>query len=131
MLQIHYEPPFSAFKHRMVGRDRNRYYADDGLLAAANVALALGRPLLLTGEPGCGKTDFAFAAASALLGEGAAPEQYYVRSDTTARDLLYRYDTIRRFSDAQMTADPNASARARSPRNYIRLESLGRALVAD
>src|SRR3954471_16373151 len=115
MLQIHYEPPFSAFKHRMVGRDRNRYYADDGLLAAANVALALGRPLLLTGEPGCGKTDFAFAAASGLTGDSGdpahAPLEFYVRSDTTARDLLYRNDAVRRFSDAQ-TGEPADRARA-------------------
>ena len=33
------------------------------LIAAANAALALQMPLLLTGEAGCGKTDFAWAAA--------------------------------------------------------------------
>jgi len=114
------EPTFSQFRHRTVGRDGNRYFADDGLIAAANAALALGRPLLLTGEPGCGKTDFAFAAASGLCADPRDPAykplQFYVRSDTTARDLLYRYDTVRRFADAQ-TGDPLIRKRARLPQN--------------
>ena len=127
------EPEFSAFSPTMTGRDGNPYYADPGLVAAANAALALGRPLLLTGEPGCGKTDFAFAAASGLSAtpDDAArtPLEYYVRSDTTARDLLYRYDTVRRFADAQ-TGEPADRARARLPQNYIALEALGAALVS-
>ncbi|HXO68235.1 MAG TPA: MoxR family ATPase [Bradyrhizobium sp.] len=133
MLQTHYQRPFSEFKHTMVGRDGKRYYADDGLLAAANVALALGRPLLLTGEPGCGKTDFAFAAASGLTPNpdkpGHALLQFYVRSDTTARDLLYRYDAVRRFSDAQTGGDKDRE-RAQLPQNYVALEALGTALIS-
>ncbi len=35
------------------------YLADPGLVDACNVALLLGQPLLLTGEPGTGKTLFA------------------------------------------------------------------------
>ena len=33
------------------------YLADPGLRDAVNVALTLGQPLLLTGEPGTGKTQ--------------------------------------------------------------------------
>jgi len=36
-----------------------RYFADEGLLTAAHLALTLGRPLLLEGEPGVGKTEIA------------------------------------------------------------------------
>src|SRR4051795_7582190 len=36
-----------------------RYFADEGLLTAAHLALTLGRPLLLEGEPGVGKTELA------------------------------------------------------------------------
>lgn len=44
-------------------------------MAAANVALALEGPLLLTSGPGCRKTDFAFAAASGLAAAaGSGPE---------------------------------------------------------
>jgi MoxR-like ATPase len=93
----------------------------------------LGRPLLLTGEPGCGKTDFAFAAASGLCGDkddqSYKPLQFYVRSDTAARDLLYRYDAVRRFADAQ-TGETRDRERARLPQNYVALEALGEALIS-
>jgi MoxR-like ATPase len=36
-----------------------RYFADEGLVTAAHLALTLGRPLLLEGEPGVGKTEVA------------------------------------------------------------------------
>jgi len=36
-----------------------RYFADEGLLTAVHLALTLGRPLLLEGEPGVGKTEIA------------------------------------------------------------------------
>src|SRR3954463_11271459 len=35
------------------------YFADEGLLTAVHLALSLGRPLLLEGEPGVGKTEIA------------------------------------------------------------------------
>lgn len=130
------QPEYSAFDtERMRGRDGAPYEAEAGLLAAANVALALNRPLLLTGEPGCGKTDFAFAAAHGLTKDGDDPEaarplEYYVRSDTTARDLLYRYDTVRRFSDAQTGGEADRR-RAQFAQNYVTLEALGTGLISD
>ncbi|GAK59822.1 MoxR-like ATPase [Candidatus Vecturithrix granuli] len=36
--------------------DPRHYLAEAGLRDAVNVALALGQPLLVTGEPGTGKT---------------------------------------------------------------------------
>jgi MoxR-like ATPase len=119
----------------LIGRQGKPYHADPGLLAAANVALTLMRPLLLTGEPGCGKTDFAWAASGALaaaLGHGVsetAPLQCYVRSDTRSRDLLYTYDAVRRFGDAHH-GGAEGLARASDPRHYIELEALGWALIS-
>jgi MoxR-like ATPase len=119
----------------LVGRKGKPYHTAPGLIAAVNVALELERPLLLTGEPGCGKTDFAWAAAHALAGalghgpEELAPLQCYVRSDSRARDLLYTYDAIRRFGDAQ-NGGQEGLIRASDPRNYIELQALGRALVS-
>ncbi|MCB9762747.1 MAG: AAA family ATPase [Alphaproteobacteria bacterium] len=129
------------------GKGGHRYYPSPALLGAANAALVLGAPLLLTGEAGCGKTDFAYAAAS-YLGQGP-PERFQVRSDTRARDLLYRYDAVRRFGEIQLAGalgqaeaalypdDPAARraaldrhlAQVRDVRRFIRLEALGRAIV--
>src|SRR5258708_18324603 len=50
----------------MRGAGGKRYFPHPDLIAAVNVALACDMPLLLTGEPGCGKTDFAFAVANQL-----------------------------------------------------------------
>jgi MoxR-like ATPase len=135
IVTIYNQPEYPKFdRTRMRGRENVPYLPDEGLLAAANIAYARGRPLLLTGEPGCGKTDFAYAAASGLWrgderAAEAQPLEFYVRSDTTARDLLYRYDTVRRFSDAQ-TGDEAARRRARLAQNFVTLEALGQGLTS-
>src|SRR5262249_28711294 len=108
---VHYQTPYPKLvADNMRGRDGKPFLADPALLVAANVALALDRPLLLTGDPGCGKTDFAFAAATGLVEKGLPAEsrkplEQYVRSETRARDLLYTYDAVRRFGDAQTSGD--------------------------
>lgn len=120
---------------RLRGREGHVYRADPGLLAAANAALALEMPLLLTGEAGCGKTDCAYAVASALAedrevtpGESDLLE-CYVRSDSRAQDLLYQYDALGRFGDASH-GGPAGARRAEEVRNYIELRPLGRALMS-
>ncbi|RYZ05446.1 MAG: AAA family ATPase [Myxococcales bacterium] len=111
------------------------YRPTAGLLAAVNVALDLQRPLLLTGEPGCGKTDFAFACAGALgavLRQSAGDSMLLscsVRSDTRARDFLYTHDAVRRFGDAQFGGDEGRQ-RAQDPRHYVDLQPLGIALAS-
>lgn len=113
----------------LTGRDGHAYLPDPGLLAAGNVALTLGMPLLLTGEPGCGKTEFAFAVASWLHPE-LPPLECHVHSDSRARDLLYRYDAERRFGDAQHGGDAGR-ARARDARHYVELRGLGLAMMSE
>ncbi len=102
------------------------YFPSNSLVAAANAAIVLGMPLLLTGEPGCGKTDFAEAAATEL---GWPFHPCHVRSDSRARDLLYSYDALRRFGDAQHGSERERE-HARDPRRYIRLEGLGMGLTS-
>jgi MoxR-like ATPase len=106
----------------------DRYKSPEGydpspeLVAAANVALWLGQPLLLTGEPGCGKTSVGEWLAW-QLGLGR-PLVHNVKSTTLGRDLLYTFDELARFRDAQ--------ARRGSPRpqhHYMRLNALGLAIV--
>ncbi len=61
-------------------------------------------------------------AESGLLGG-------YVRSDSRAQDLLYRYDALSRFGDAQHGGEAGAK-RAEEVRNYIELRDLGQALMS-
>ena len=84
------------------------YIPGPGLVEAANVALLLGKPLLLTGEPGTGKTQFAYALAAALSGpEGAAPvcpvRKFETKSTSVARDLFYTYDSMTAFKTPHET----------------------------
>lgn len=119
------------------GCDGAPYHPSNSLLAAANTALLLNTPLLLAGEPGCGKTDFAWYAARALAtalkqpnAAEAVPLECYVRSDLRARDLLYLYDALARFADAQHPP-PGDSGRAQDARRYITLQPLGAGLMSS
>jgi len=66
-----------------------RYFADDGLLTAVYLALTLGRPLLLEGEPGVGKTELA-AVLSRVLDRELVRLQCYEGLD--AGQALYEWD---------------------------------------
>ena len=72
---------------------------NDPLVAALEVALHLGRPLLLTGAPGTGKTKFAHHVAKHFSLDG--PYCFYAKTTSTATDLFYRYDAVRHFNLSQ------------------------------
>lgn len=79
-------------------RDGRIYDCDPQLQMAVEVALATGRPLLLRGEPGSGKSSLAAFIARNL------DYRYYeavITSQSTAQDLLWKYDLVRRLADAQ------------------------------
>ncbi|MBW4502263.1 MAG: MoxR family ATPase [Scytonema hyalinum WJT4-NPBG1] len=103
--------------------EKEPYLPDDKLVEAVNLAIALGRPLLLQGEPGCGKTRLAYAVAYAL---GLPLEVSYIKSTSRAQDLLYTYDAVNRLYDAQLGAE---GERSRDIRNYISLGPLGKAIA--
>jgi len=48
------------------GLDRTGYLSDDALATALFLAVRMGQPILLEGEPGVGKTEAAKALATAL-----------------------------------------------------------------
>jgi MoxR-like ATPase len=66
---------------------------------AINAAIAAGRPLLVRGEPGIGKSQLARAAAREL---GRAYIKCVVDSRTESRDLMWTFDAVRRLGDAQL-----------------------------
>lgn len=132
------------------------YLVDDDLAAAAWVALLLRQPLLLTGDPGVGKTRYAEKLAGDL-GLGT-PDIVQVKSTTSGRDLLYRFEDLSRFRDATIAgaiaravggkdegkgdgkgdADEEKRAREAADRvrraqrplvSYVRLDGLGRAIL--
>ncbi|MBL8811630.1 MAG: AAA family ATPase [Planctomycetaceae bacterium] len=66
---------------------------------AVKAALASGRPLLVRGDPGVGKTQLAAAAAIALQRPLVS---YAVDARSESRDLLWQFDTVRRLAEAQI-----------------------------
>lgn len=79
------------------GKDDDLYIFAPKVILALNVAIATGRPLLVSGEPGCGKSSLAKSAAAVL------ESRYYhrtVTSRTQAADLLWTFDALSRLNDA-------------------------------
>ena len=68
--------------------DPELYRPSEGLVQAVNVALNLNQPLLLTGEPGTGKTQLAHHLAWYLqLGK---PLVFDAQTTSTAKDFEWR-----------------------------------------
>lgn len=67
---------------------------------ALKLALAAQRPLLVRGEPGCGKSQLARAAAH-VLGVGQ-PLVEVIHPRFEPGELLYRFDAMARMLDAQL-----------------------------
>lgn len=77
------------------------YVAGSSLVDAVNVALMLGKPLLVTGEPGSGKTQLASSLAHEL---GYPLLRFDAKSTSKATDLFYTFDALARFQAAQAGA---------------------------
>jgi MoxR-like ATPase len=96
------------------------YIPDKKLARIVNMAIALRRPLLVKGPPGCGKTRLAMSIAKEL---GLELYEWYIKSTSRARDGLYTIDMVRRLHDAQVKES--------KPTNlvpYIRFGPLGEAI---
>ena len=92
-----------------------KYLASTDLLSAKEVAEYLNRPLLLSGEPGTGKTKFAFYISE------IQDKQLFIfntKSTSLSRDLFYTYDAIGHFAEKE-----------KNILEFINLEALGRAIV--
>jgi MoxR-like ATPase len=96
--------------------DESFHIFDEESAFAIEMALATGRPLLVRGEPGSGKSQLAQAAAQEL-------DRYFIAESITSasegRDLLWKYDPVARLSEAQTQATESAM---RQQRRIIRRE---------
>lgn len=82
-----------------IGSEDRGHHFGEFEIHAINAAIEAGRPLLVRGEPGIGKSQLARAAAFAL---GRVYLTHVVDSQTNARDLLWQYDAVKRLADAQV-----------------------------
>ena len=98
------------------------YIASGPLVDAVNCSIALGRPLLIKGEPGTGKTVLAQHVAAGL---GMPMLSWHIKSTSKAADGLYVYDTVQRLNDSRFgTGDVSNIG------HYIKLGPFGRAFAA-
>jgi MoxR-like ATPase len=104
-------------------RETPGYIVSEELAKAVEVAGLLGRPLLLKGEPGTGKTLLAVHLAKAL---GLPLERWQIKSTTKAVEGLYTYDTVRRLHDSRF-----GEGNVQDVAQYIDLGPLGRAFERE
>jgi MoxR-like ATPase len=130
------------------------YLPSNDLVEAVNLAINLKRPLLLEGEPGCGKTRLADAIAYEFTQKCLANSEenlqfwpyhiWNVKSVGRARDGLYTFDAVLRLRDAQMmgsnfeqfskldsTEAVAIKERLSNKAKYITYGPLGKALLQD
>ena len=101
----------------------DRYVATGDLAIAVNAAAALGRPLLVKGEPGTGKTMLAIEVARAL---DRPLIEWHIKSTTKAQQGLYEYDAVARLRDSQL-----GDARVHDIANYIVRGKLWEAFASE
>lgn len=107
------------------------YLMDEGLKRAVEVAIALDQPLLLTGEPGTGKTKLAYKVAHDLAKEKHdkydfldEPLVFNTKTTSSSRDLFYMYDALGHFQAANIKTEKNLTTA-----QFIELKALGKAIA--
>lgn len=122
------QPDYDENGERIAGKVIAPYIPSKELVKAVEYARLLNRPLLLRGEPGCGKTRLAQAVAYELYGPDY--RRYYfewnVKSTEKATDGLYSYDHLARLRDVQ---DPSGSEKAKD--EYLTFGPMGKAFQTD
>ncbi len=105
------------------------YIPAPGQEHALNAAIQLRQPLLLTGEPGTGKTEMARWALEYLgaKNEGAYWPQvlkFNTKTTSKATDLFYIYDALSHFQAANLRGE-----RAARTEEFIELQPFGKAIA--
>lgn len=111
----------------------NYLLLDTGLQKAVEVAIALNQPLLLTGEPGTGKTRLAHKIAHELANTHKAhkflstPLVFNTKTTSSARDLFYTYDALGHFQDANIKRSVGEDSKTMA--DFIELQAFGKAIA--
>jgi len=108
-------------------KDPDKYYLPDNspLKSAVYMALKLGKPLFISGDPGTGKTQLAYWAAKHLSGQSGnnmlpfndTPFVFQTKTSSASKDLFYRYDAVSHFR-----------ANNRPASEFINLSAMGLAI---
>jgi MoxR-like ATPase len=110
------------------------YVASAALDSAVEVALLLGKPLLVTGEAGSGKTQLAEYVRWKQKLEYPTLK-FETKSTSCGQDLFYSYNTLARFHDAQTARISGQSQAGKdtvappSSAEYITYRALGEAIL--
>lgn len=104
-----------------------KYYLDPELGAIVNMAMALEKPLLLTGEAGTGKTQLAFEISREL---GMPIETLRCKSTIKGEEACYVQDTVLRLNDARFGTD-DTGRDVNEFFDYVIWGPIGRAFRAD
>jgi MoxR-like ATPase len=118
--------PGSAMTVSEMETDFQPFLADNETRHMVNAALLLRRPLLVTGNPGTGKSRLAYAVAHELnLGPVL---RWSINTSSTLRDGLYDYDAVGRLQATAPGAD-GTPVRASALGDFLTLGPLGTALL--
>jgi len=132
--------PESGLYYEPIQQKIYPYDAGDELIEVVNLAIELGMPLLLEGEPGSGKSRLAHALVYEFnYRQENNPIKYYewtVQSTSKAEDSLYQYDYIGRLQAAQISGilsqkgTEESSSEPKNPaisKDWVDLQALGKA----
>jgi MoxR-like ATPase len=102
--------------------DIARYEPSPALKVALEMAISLGRPLLLAGKPGTGKTQFAhwYVGNEENKKDHNEVFQFNTKSTSLYSELFYEYDAVSHFRDKSEDKDVT---------DFITLTALGKAIV--
>jgi MoxR-like ATPase len=104
-----------------------KYHLNPELREIVNIAIAMEKPLLLTGEAGTGKTQLAFEISRSL---GLAMEEARCKSTFKGEELCYVYDTVLRLNDSRFGSGETGRD-VNSIWDYLRFGPIGRAFLAE
>jgi MoxR-like ATPase len=126
-------PPWRDFNNLAANR-AEKFEPPKGAVEAVNAALYLRRPVLVTGDPGTGKSSLAFSVARELdLGSVLS---WNINSRSTLNQGLYDYDALARLRAANLERlrpskpGDNASLASEDIGSFITLGAIGTAFIS-